>query len=62
MITLFVCIGILIAGYFIYGKFVEKTFGANPNKITPAISKQDGVDFIPMKLSKIFLIQFLKML
>lgn len=59
MITLFVCIGVLIAGYFIYGKFVEKTFGADPNNITPAISKQDGVDFIPMKLSKIFLIQFL---
>lgn len=59
MITLFVCIAILIAGYFIYGKFVEKMFGADANLETPAISKQDGVDFIPLKLGKIFLIQFL---
>ena len=59
MITLFVCIAFLIFGYFIYGKFIEKAFGADENRLTPAISKQDGVDFIPLKLGKIFLIQFL---
>lgn len=59
MITLFVCIAILVAGYFVYGKFIERTFGADENRKTPAITKEDGVDFIPLKLSKIFLIQFL---
>ena len=59
MITLFICIGVLVAGYFVYGRFVEKTFGADVSRETPAITKQDGVDFMPLKLSKIFLIQFL---
>lgn len=59
MITLLVCIAILILGYFVYGKFLEKVFGADATIETPAISKEDGVDFIPLKLGKIFLIQFL---
>lgn len=55
------CIGViaLILGYFIYGKFVEKIFGIDTNRITPAYTKQDGVDYIPMKPWRIFLIQFL---
>ena len=55
------CIGIvaLILGYFIYGKFVEKIFGIDANRTTPAYTKQDGVDYIPMKPWRIFLIQFL---
>ncbi len=59
MITFLLSILILILGYFIYGKFVEKIFGADPNRDTPAITKQDGVDYVPLKLHKIFLIQFL---
>lgn len=59
MITLFTCIAILVIGYFIYGKYLEKTFGADIDKRTPAYTKEDGVDFIPLKLGKIFLIQFL---
>ena len=55
------CIGIiaLIVGYLIYGKFIEKIFVVDPNRTTPAYTKQDGVDFIPMKPWRIFLIQFL---
>ena len=55
------CIGIvaLILGYFIYGKFIEKIFGIDANRTTPAYTKQDGVDYIPMKPWRIFLIQFL---
>lgn len=59
MVTFFLCILALILGYVIYGKFVERKFGADPEKITPAIAKQDGVDFVPMDWKKIFLIQFL---
>jgi len=59
MITFILSILALILGYLFYSKFVERMFGADPNKTTPAISKKDGVDFVPMSWKKIFLIQFL---
>jgi len=59
MITFIISIGALILGYFFYGAFVERVFGANKKAVTPAYSKQDGVDFVPMGWGKIFLIQFL---
>ncbi|AKL96924.1 carbon starvation protein CstA [Clostridium aceticum] len=49
----------LFLGYFIYGKFVEKVFGINQEKATPANEQEDGVDYVPMDWKKIFLIQFL---
>lgn len=59
MITFLLSIVALVVGYFIYGKIVERNFGADENRPTPAITKNDGVDFVPMKWHKIFLIQFL---
>ncbi|ANQ52293.1 carbon starvation protein A [Flammeovirga sp. MY04] len=59
MITFLTCIALLVGAYFIYGNFVEKHFGADENRPTPAITKQDGVDYVPLKRWKIFLIQFL---
>ncbi len=50
---------LLILGYIIYGTFVEKVFGADEKKKTPAIKYQDGVDYVPLPTYKIFLIQFL---
>ncbi len=49
----------LILGYVFYGRLVEKIFGPDPSRITPAIAKNDGVDYIPMPTWKVFLIQFL---
>jgi carbon starvation protein CstA len=48
-----------LAGYFIYGTFVERIFGISPEKETPAFSMRDGVDYIPMPTWKVFMIQFL---
>lgn len=59
MITFFISILALILGYLIYSRFVEKIFGADPKRTTPAIRLEDGVDFVPMGWGKIFLIQFL---
>ena len=59
MITFICCLFTLIAGYFIYGKFVERIFGINPQRQTPAFEYQDGVDYIPMPTWKVFMIQFL---
>ena len=49
----------LILGYILYGKFVEKVFGPDPARPTPAVTKADGVDFIVMPSWKVFMIQFL---
>ena len=48
----------LIAGYFFYGKFIERVF-APDGRPTPAIAKADGVDFIALPTWKVFMIQFL---
>ena len=59
MITFLVCIAALVAGFFLYGRFVDRFFGADPSRATPAVSKQDGVDYIPLPTWKVFVIQFL---
>lgn len=59
MITFTCCLLALVAGYFIYGKFIERVFGINSERTTPAYTRQDGVDFIPMSAWKVFMIQFL---
>lgn len=53
------CFVSLIAGYFVYGKFVERIFGVDPQRRTPALTMADGVDFIPLPTWKVFLIQLL---
>ncbi len=59
MITFLSAILALIIGYIFYGKFIERFFGADDTIITPAVSLEDGVDFIPMPTWKMFTIQFL---
>ncbi len=59
MITLTVSIVILIAGYFIYSKYLERVFGIDETRLTPAYTLTDGVDYIPMPWWRVFLIQFL---
>ncbi|WED26143.1 carbon starvation protein A [Vibrio sp. DW001] len=53
------CVAALIGGYVIYGAFVEKVFGINENRKTPAHTMQDGVDFVPMSTPKVYLVQLL---
>lgn len=59
MITFLVCIAALVTGFFLYGRLVDRFFGADPSRATPAVSKQDGVDYIPLPTWKVFVIQFL---
>ena len=49
----------LVLGYVIYGAFVDRVFGPDPKRKTPAITKADGVDFIAMPTWKVYMIQFL---
>ena len=59
MITLIVSILALIAGYLIYGRIVERIFGPDKGRLTPAHSKADGLDYVVMPSWKVFMIQFL---
>lgn len=58
MITFFVALALLLVGYLIYGRVVERIFGPG-DKPTPAVSMADGVDYVSMPTWKVFLIQLL---
>ena len=58
MISFTLSLVALVLGYFIYGRFVERVF-APDDRVTPAVAKADGVDFIVLPYWKIFMIQFL---
>lgn len=59
MLWFLCCLGLLLAGYFIYGSIVERVFKINPKRPTPAHHMADGVDYVRMSKRKIWLIQLL---
>ncbi|MDD3736938.1 MAG: carbon starvation CstA family protein [Bacteroidales bacterium] len=59
MITLAVSVTLLVLGYIVYGRVAERFFGMDPARPTPAFTKGDGIDYIPMKGWRVFMIQFL---
>ena len=59
MITFVVSIVLLLLGYFLYSKLIERLIGVDGSRVTPAVAHPDGVDYVPMKPWRIFLIQFL---
>ena len=58
MISLLISFAVLIVGYLVYGKVTEKIF-APDDRETPAIAINDGVDCVPMRTWKAFLVQLL---
>ena len=58
MISLLIAFAVLIAGYFLYGRVADRIF-ASDDRQTPAIANNDGVDCVPMKTWKAFLVQLL---
>lgn len=59
MIALMACTALLLAGYFTYSRVVDRLFGPDVHRPTPALSSPDGVDTLPMPTWKVFLIQLL---
>ena len=47
MYSFTICLLILVVGYFVYGRYVERVFGPDFKRQTPALTKADGVDYIP---------------
>lgn len=58
MVSFILSLVALILGYLLYGRFVEKVFGPD-DRVTPAVAKADGVDYLVLPGWKIFMIQFL---
>ena len=59
MISFFICLALLILGYYAYSKLIEKIFGPEFDRPTPAMAHPDGVDYVPMKTWRSFLVQLL---
>ena len=58
MLTFLVALAALLIGFFIYGKIIDNFFKPT-DAPTPAVTKNDGVDFVPLPTWKVFLIQLL---
>jgi carbon starvation protein CstA len=59
MLLFFASVGFLVLGYLIYGRPVDRLFGSDPARKTPAERLEDGVDYVRLPPWKIFLIQLL---
>ncbi|MCG0278701.1 MAG: carbon starvation protein A [Thermanaeromonas sp.] len=59
MITFFISLVVLFLGYWLYARVVERIFGADPERETPAVRLRDGVDYVPLGWKRSFLIQLL---
>ena len=59
MITFIIGLVILICGASVYGKFCEEVIRPDSTTRTPAISKKDGVDYVPMNKWRNALIELL---
>ena len=58
MISLLLSLAVLVIGYLVYGRLTEKVFSPDDRQ-TPAIAVNDGVDCVPMKPWKAYLVQLL---
>lgn len=58
MISLLLSVAVLVSGFVVYGRLTERVF-APDDRMTPAVAVNDGVDCVPMKPWKAFLVQLL---
>lgn len=58
MITFAIALAVLLGGYLLYGKLVERVFRPD-DRPTPAVEHPDEVDYVPMKTWRVFLVQLL---
>lgn len=59
MITFSICLALLVAAYFTYGRYLEQLCDTDDSHPVPSKSRYDGVDFLPLPRWKVFLIQLL---
>ncbi len=49
---------ILVLAYLLYGRYLVRTWGIDENAKTPAVEKEDGVDYVPSNKWEVFTHQF----
>lgn len=59
MVSFLIALAVLIGGYFIYGTLVDRVMATDSRRPMPALTMADGVDYTPMPVWRVFLIQFL---
>ena len=59
MITFIICLVLLVAAYFTYGKYLEKVCKIDTKAEVPSSRLYDGVDYVPMPRWRTVLIQLL---
>ena len=63
MITFVVCLVTLVAAYFLYGRFLERTVGINPDADMPSKTHYDGVSTLcRCHVGEYFLFSYLTLL
>ena len=59
MIVFISCLVLLVAAYFVYGKYLDKVAKIDSKASVPSKKLYDGVDYVPMPRWRTFLIQLL---
>lgn len=59
MLTFVICLGLLVASYFLYGGLLSRVAKLDKSADVPSKSMYDGVDYMPLPRWRIFLIQLL---
>jgi carbon starvation protein len=54
LVMLVIAAVVLVLAYLLYGRYLAKKWGIDPNKKTPAVELEDGVDYVPAKPSVVF--------
>lgn len=58
IIMMIIAIVVLGGAYLLYGRYLERKWGIDPNAKTPAYEMQDGVDYVPADTNVVFGHQF----
>ena len=59
MLTFLICLVLLVAAYFTYGRYLERVCKIDGGAEVPSTKLYDGVDYVPMPRWRTFLIQLL---
>ena len=58
LLVLIIALVVLVGAYLIYGRWLAKSWGIDPNAKTPAYEFEDGVDYVPAPKQVVFGHQF----
>ncbi len=53
-VLLLIACSVFLCGYFLYSRLIGKVLGTDPSRPTPAVTKQDGVDYVPAHPTVLF--------